>query len=445
MNGRHPSTSISDLAPDARVSLTRRAREVIVVYREHRLPAACEPATARVGIGPAGTAGAALYIDRGVTYRGDDRQLEQWVTDGTRYFSAIDEAIEWIVQRVPAAAPEPVSQVGVAHRPELPEPSSVTRLGDVSPAPSPSTGVGEADLLASLMGAISGQDAAISRLAAGVSRHTGKTYPRKPYSAVLLGMPATGKTQTARRLVDGLTELSGADWRLIRLDGAEFAERINVSRIVGASHNYVGYGDGTDLASMLAEQPRTVVLFDEVEKAHPAVVHSLLGLLDSGRLRSEARGTVASEHAILLFTSNLGADELGGAVLSDGEGRTHLRRHGLSPELVSRFGDVLSYATLSGSALAEVAARSVALIAGDYGLRVDWIAPAYLSDLLARQNGNRLGVRIIEYLVDADLGAEFARLARRGVVRARVDFDAVPIAVPSDAVGEPVAAATEAS
>ena len=260
-----------------------------------------------------------------------------------------------------------------------------------------------------------------------MSRHTGKAFPRRPYSALFIGTSGTGKTATARALAAGLTELSPVEWRTLRIDAAELTEALSVSRLVGAAPNYVGYGDGSNLAARLAEHPYNVVLFDEIEKAHPAVINALLALLDVGRLRADRPDDTTSERSILLFTSNLGAERVDEGMQRDDVARAHLRAHGLAPELVARFGDVLAFLPLQGGELAEVVARLVGTVAADYGLVSEWIAPTYIEDVIARASSNRFGVRILEYMVDTDLGPHFARLAAAQVSRVRVDFDEGPV------------------
>jgi ATP-dependent Clp protease ATP-binding subunit ClpA len=300
-------------------------------------------------------------------------------------------------------------------------PDLVTDLAEVRGSEAARIRVSELDLRERLMTSIAGQDVPISMLAAGVSRHVNKRFPRKPYSAAFMGSTGVGKSATARALPEALRAVTGEEWHFMQLDMAEFSERFAVTRLVGAPPGYIGYSDGNDLASHLADHPRSVIVFDEFEKASPVIWQSLLGLLDTGRLDAERHGSVTAEHAILLFTSNIGADDQG---RRQSDQRAALRAYGLAPELVGRIGDVITFGELTTGALAEIAARSVGVIAADYGIAIDRIAPAYLTHVLGRLTGNRFGVRMVEYLIDADIGEQLSTWEHD---RACVDFDGVPV------------------
>lgn len=402
------------LAPAERPLLARRTRDVCVVYRDHPMPAGATPPVARIGI-ESSDAGAHLYVDRGVAYQGADPDVGRWLVDGVRRFAGLDPLLAWLRQVVGPVAVPPAASVRTPApaRPEPAAPADVTDLEQVrAPAdgPAPPT----ADHLYRRLGErVVGQDAALAALASAVAQHARKAFPRRPLSAMLVGPTGVGKTETAETLAAVLGELEGAQWRVMRLDMAEMSERFAVSRLVGAPPGYIGYGDDS-LAARLARHPRHVVLFDEIDRAHPEVVTALMNLVDAGRLDSARHGAVTARHAVLLFTSNLGAAEL--PVVGDGDGdrlgRDHLLRQGMAPELVARFGTVAVYGPLPASALAAVAARAVGTVAADYGVAVRHVPPAYLSRLLARTTGSGLGVRAIEHAVEAELGAGFA--ARRG-------------------------------
>ncbi|MCZ4500870.1 MAG: clpB, partial [Marmoricola sp.] len=406
--------------------LANRSGEVIVAYRDHPMPLGSSAAAARIGVGPAGS-GRALYVERGMTYAGDEEEVGAWLTEGVLYFPNFGALWEWAATAFRQIVPPPPSAVvPVSQRPSVPNLLTVTDLDSVEAPTAVDRSVSEIDLRSAVLTHISGQEVAVSKLAAGIARHVGKRYPRKPYSALLMGKTSVGKTETTRVLAEALSELTGSAWEFVRLDMAEFSERFSVTRIVGAPPGYVGHGDGNDLASRLAANPRTVVLFDEFEKASPVVWQSLLGLLDRGRLASERHGMVTAEQAVLIFTSNVGADIDSEHLGDEDAARAVLRHHGLAPELVGRFGNVVAFADLSTDAMAEIAARSVSLIAADFGIELTWISPAYLTDLLQRLVGNNFGVRMVEYLVEADLGEQFGAWSQS---EARVEFDGVPVLV----------------
>jgi len=397
-------------------TLKARCRHVCVTFGDHPLPPGSDPESSRIGLEttPEHTV---LYVERGATYLGDDLEVRAWLLQGQRSFPEVTEALDWLRQKLTDdlhPSPEPGAQE--QHHPGRPAPARPSTVTDLTRVRRPETGpapIRAEALRDTVTESIFGQDAAVDQIVRHVAQHAGKQHPRKPLSILLIGPTGVGKTETSLRLADALTEHSEQPWGFLRLDMAEMAERHTVSRLIGAPPGYVGYGDES-LASRLAANPRQVILFDEIEKAHPAVIASLLGFLDAGRLDSVTHGAVAAQQTIALFTSNLGVASLPDpsemtATEADKAGRGHLLRQGLSPELVGRFGRICVFTPLSGVALAPIGARAVQQVAADYGKRVDYIDPDYLSGLLDRVARSPLGVRGIEYAVEADLADAFSR------------------------------------
>jgi ATP-dependent Clp protease ATP-binding subunit ClpA len=388
------------------------------------MPPGARAATSPVGV-ESSELGVVLHVIRDLEYAGSDPEVAEWLRLGAGTFEDLDAALAWLARVAPAptGAAAPSTKIGTRRRPTPLPAGEVTSLSDVPVEAEQSSAVSELELREALLSTVAGQDDAVSLLASGVARHISKQFPRKPFSAMLIGPTAVGKTTAAETIPAALTALSEVKWDFIRLDMGEFSEKHSVARLTGAPPGYLGYGDEC-LASLLAGNPHMVVLFDEMEKAHPSVGMTIMNLLDRGRLDTERYGSVTATEAIVLFTSNLGADEIETGPWDDRDGRTHLLRHGFPPELVGRFGEILTFTNLSSEALVAVAVRSVATVAADYGVHVEWVAPAYLGDVLMRTRGNRLGVRAIEYLVDADLGEQFAGLDSD---RARIDYEGVGI------------------
>ncbi len=416
------TSSITALTAEQREALAERSGDVIVAYPDHPLPSGSSAPAARVGVGPAGP-GRALYVERGIAYNGPDEEIGAWLNDGVRYFPDFGTLWAWAETAFPRTSPAAAAGA-VGGRPAPASPDAVTDLGAVVGPVVSDSSISEIDLRAALLARISGQEPAISKLAAGIARHVNKRFPRKPYSVALLGKTGVGKTEAGKIVAEALSELTGLDWQFVCLDMAEFSERFAVTRLVGAPPGYIGHGDGNDLSSRLAANSWTVVLFDEFEKASPVLWQSLLGLLDSGRLASERHGVITSTKTVLIFTSNIGADVPNERLQDETVARAALRRHGLAPELVGRLGNVIAFDDLSTEAMAEIAARSVSLIAADYGVEIEWIEPGYLTDLLQRMVGNNYGVRMLEYAVEADLGEQLGSWRH---ARARVEFDGVPV------------------
>jgi len=187
-----------------------------------------------------------------------------------------------------------------------------------------------------------GQDEAITLVSDAIIRaRSGIRDPRRPIgSFIFLGPTGVGKTELAKALAQALFDSESA---MVRLDMSEYQERHTVSRLVGAPPGYVGYDEGGQLTEAVRRHPYSVVLFDEIEKAHPDVFNTLLQVLDDGRITDSQGRTVDFRNTIVIMTSNIGAHHLlgsdGGAIPDDvrnkvlGELRAHFR-----PEFLNRGG-----------------------------------------------------------------------------------------------------------
>ena len=152
-----------------------------------------------------------------------------------------------------------------------------------------------------------GQDEAISAIADAIRRsRAGLQDSKKPIgSFIFMGTTGVGKTELAKALAEYLFNTEDA---IVRFDMSEFQEKFSVSRLIGAPPGYVGYDEGGELTDKIRRRPYSVVLFDEIEKAHPDVFNILLQVLDDGRL-TDNKGRVADfKNTIIIMTSNLGSD-----------------------------------------------------------------------------------------------------------------------------------------
>jgi ATP-dependent Clp protease ATP-binding subunit ClpB len=198
-----------------------------------------------------------------------------------------------------------------------------------------------------------GQDEAVRLVADAIIRaRSGVKDPRRPIgSFIFLGPTGVGKTELARTLAEALFDTED---NMVRLDMSEYQERHTVSRLLGAPPGYVGYEEGGQLTEAVRRKPYSVVLFDEIEKAHADVFNTLLQVLDDGRITDAQGRTVDFRNTVLIMTSNIGSDYLLEGVTPDGEIKpdaregvmAELRRH-FRPEFLNRVDDIVLFKRLT--------------------------------------------------------------------------------------------------
>ncbi|WP_243227325.1 ATP-dependent Clp protease ATP-binding subunit [Microbacterium sp. CIAB417] len=292
-----------------------------------------------------------------------------------------------------------------------------------------------AGLESELHARVIGQDAAVTAVATAVRRNrTGMGDSRRPVGSFLfLGPTGVGKTELAKTLASSLFEDENA---VIRFDMSEFGERHTVSRLVGAPPGYVGYDEAGQLTERVRRAPYSVVLFDEIEKAHPDVFNLLLQVLDDGRLTDGQGRTVDFRNTVVIMTSNIGSEFLAsrsGAIgfIADGGGSTgfgdesELRarvmgklREAMRPEFLNRIDEIVLFRKLEKAQLRSIvsllleqsasrlARREISFEATD--AVVDWLAehgyePEYGARPLRRLIQREIDDRIADLLVSGEL------------------------------------------
>jgi len=205
-----------------------------------------------------------------------------------------------------------------------------------------------------------GQDAALSIVANAIRRsRAGLSDPKKPIgSFIFLGPTGVGKTETARALAEFLFDDEQA---MVRLDMSEYMEKHAVARMIGAPPGYVGYDEGGQLTEAVRRRPYSVILLDEIEKAHPDVFNVLLQVLDDGRLTDAKGRTVDFKNTVLIMTSNLGAGFLSTDALKDETTFAHatesvmkMLREQFRPEFLNRVDDIVIFRPLGEAQLAKI-------------------------------------------------------------------------------------------
>jgi hypothetical protein len=420
-------------APDATFpALQQRATDACVVFLQQPLPPGATPARARVGIEVVRETGATkLLVDRGIRYDGPNADVRQWLSEGRRDFASFTDLRRWLQQDLRAC----YENSGVLTPADLTDLAAVRRQGTAgSDHP---TVVDEEDLIRRLGARIRGQDDAIRAMAKQLGRHIVRCAPRRPASLMAVGPTGVGKTASAEAAAAILAHHggSGAGYGYLRIDMNEYQERHRIAQLLGAPQGYVGYGEASQLIQALRRDPRTLVLFDEIDKAHPDLFRSLMNAVDAGRLSSPSASngsyTVDCRHAVFLFTSNSQAygiledleqrQVFANRATVDAVCRKHLQLAGVAPELLGRIGGFLVFRPLKDAVRAEIVTLAIARVAEEYGVRIAHIDPTVVSTILCTSSDRQFGARPDEFIIDDMLGSCFAQARAQGHRLVRLD------------------------
>ena len=233
-----------------------------------------------------------------------------------------------------------------------------------------------------------GQDEAVSAVARAIKRaRAGLKDPKKPIGTFMfLGPTGVGKTELTKALAESMF---GDENMLIRIDMSEYMEKINVSRLIGSAPGYVGYDEGGQLTEKVRRKPYSVVLFDEIEKAHPDVFNLLLQILDEGRLTDSHGRVVSFKNTVIIMTSNIGARDIAkmkrvgfGAQIeassdyeSMKEKQLQALKEAMNPEFINRIDDIIIFRKLDKDSLEKIVGimiGNIVKILKDKGIKLSY-------------------------------------------------------------------------
>ncbi|MBQ9959552.1 MAG: ATP-dependent Clp protease ATP-binding subunit, partial [Oscillospiraceae bacterium] len=262
-----------------------------------------------------------------------------------------------------------------------------------------------------------GQDEAVEKVAAAIKRtRVGLSKRIRPASFIFVGPTGVGKTELAKVLA---TELFDSVDPLIRLDMSEYMEKHAISRLIGSPPGYVGYDEAGQLTEKVRRRPYSVVLFDEIEKAHPDVMNLLLQILDEGRVTDAQGRTVNFEHTVIIMTSNAGSNDKSGlAGFGESIGDMNAERmmkalqDFLRPEFISRVDDVIVFKALEEDSMKRIAALMLEemrqpLVEKGIDMRFD---DAALSLLATLSEGGKYGARDLRRTIRKEVEDRAAEL-----------------------------------
>ncbi len=257
---------------------------------------------------------------------------------------------------------------------------------------------------------IVGQDEAVTKVSKAIRRsRAGISYKKKPVSFIFAGSTGVGKTELVKVLASYLFDSPES---LIRLDMSEYMEKYSVSRIIGSPPGYVGYDDAGQLTEKIRRKPYSVVLFDEIEKAHPDVLNILLQILDDGRITDSHGKTVNFENAVIVMTTNAGSTDISASAgftstaRSSDEERVRKALEGfLRPEFINRVDDIVVFNRLTKENFGDICRimlGDLKQILAEKNLRLEW-DDAAVNALVEKGYSDKYGARNLRRLIQTEI------------------------------------------
>lgn len=274
-----------------------------------------------------------------------------------------------------------------------------------------------------------GQDQAVTAVSDAIIRaRSGLKDERKPIgSFIFLGPTGVGKTELAKALTEAMFD---SENNMIRIDMSEYMEKYSVSRLIGAAPGYIGYEEGGQLTEAVRRKPYSVILFDEIEKAHPDVFNILLQVLDDGRLTDSQGRTVDFKNTIIIMTSNIGSEYLIDSLNVDGtidEGAQKLVENRLKdsfrPEFLNRIDETVMFTPLTSDQVYKIIDLEMAYVRKrleDKEISID-ISPAAKELILSRSYDVEYGARPVKRYLQANLETQLGRMIIAGEIMEKDD------------------------
>lgn len=282
-----------------------------------------------------------------------------------------------------------------------------------------------------------GQDIAVDAVSNAIIRaRSGLKDESKPIgSFIFLGPTGVGKTELAKALSEAMFD---SENNMIRIDMSEYMEKYSVSRLIGAAPGYVGYEEGGQLTEAVRRKPYSVILFDEIEKAHPDVFNILLQVLDDGRLTDSQGRTVDFKNTIIIMTSNIGSEYLIEGLKEDGtiDEKTKnlvdkVLRSSFKPEFLNRIDDIVMFTPLTSEQvynIIDLQMDSIRERLADRKIKIE-LTPAAKELILSKSYNVEYGARPVKRYLQQSVETKLGRM----IIESKVlDKDTVVIGVGAD-------------
>jgi len=401
--------------PDSEFAyLESRIRSVGAVAFEVEMPEGCEPHRTKL-VFSCENGVFCLRLSRAVQYFGENPVLAEFCASRTKQFDSADEMRLYLRSMQPQQA-RTVQAAQQRRRAEMPHTNrDVLNLN----AQAQGTRLDPGQLFDDLTETVRGQEDAVRCLVRYACAATAKQNPQRPPSIVLAGETGQGKTLAGKTLADAMNRQihdPSRQYGTIVVQCNELTENHDVSRLLGGSPNYVGYGDDT-LLSPLASNPYQVIIFDEIEKAAPRVLDVLMGAMDAGEIMMskpiDGNSMLNLKHSILLFTTNMRLNQAapkkkigfdsGGASPAPADMTVRYRdamvAQGMRREIAARFSEIVCFRPLSPDTVVDILLLEIQHCAEEFGFEIRYVAPQILQELYDKVHLSGFGARMIRRLV----------------------------------------------